>query len=148
MEQKNVSITLLNLPTANRPKNEKTFKYLEGAACDLSNHEESSFDIVHSNSVLEHIGDWSRMLLFAKEVKRVSKSYYVQTPNYWFPIESHFMIPFFHWLPKSLIAIYHEKYHPDNEDWTLQPVSYPNNIQTSSLENLFYKEVFRRERII
>lgn len=102
LEQKNVNITLLNLPSKNKPQNEKRFKYLEGDACDLSNIADYSYDIVHSNSVIEHVGDWSRMNQFAKEVKRLAKIYFVQTPNFWFPIEPHCMTPFFHWLPKPL----------------------------------------------
>jgi len=102
LEQNNVCITLLNLPTENKPQDEKIFKYLEGDACDLSNLDDYSFDIVHSNSVIEHVGDWNRMLQFSKEIKRLAKNYYVQVPYYWFPIEPHFMTPMFHWLPKPI----------------------------------------------
>ena len=42
------------------------------------------------------------MLQFAHEVDRIAESYFVQTPNYRFPIEPHFMAPFFHWLPKPM----------------------------------------------
>ncbi len=37
---------------------------------------------------------------FAKELSRISLEYFVQTPNFWFPIEPHYMTPFFHWFPK------------------------------------------------
>jgi hypothetical protein len=42
------------------------------------------------------------MVSFSKEISRVASSYFVQTPNYWFPMEPHLMIPFFQWLPKPL----------------------------------------------
>lgn len=52
--------------------------------------------------MVEHVGDWKRMVQFADELSRVSQKYFVQTPNYWFPIEPHCMTPFFHWLPKPI----------------------------------------------
>ena len=52
--------------------------------------------------MVEHVGDWSRMVKFSNEIRRVAKYYFVQTPNYWFPIEPHCMTPFFHWLPKPI----------------------------------------------
>lgn len=95
----NVNITIVNLPGTVTPGDRGRFRLVEADACDLRQFEDESFDIAHSNSVLEHVGDWERMVRFAEELKRVSKSYFVQTPNYWFPIEPHCMTPFFQWLP-------------------------------------------------
>lgn len=100
LDSKNVHITVINVPSIESPPDDKHFSYLQGDGCNLSMLEDKSFHIAHSNSVLEHVGDWSRMLSFAEEVRRVAEMYFVQTPNYWFPVEPHCMTPFFHWLPK------------------------------------------------
>jgi SAM-dependent methyltransferase len=57
-----------------------------------------AFDFVISNSVIEHVPDHQA---FAREIARVGKRYYVQTPNKWFPIEPHLMTPLIHLLPRS-----------------------------------------------
>jgi hypothetical protein len=61
-----------------------------------------SFDIVFSNSLVEHLVDWHSQIRFAGEVKRLARNYFVQTPNKWFFVEPHFVTPFVHWLPTSL----------------------------------------------
>jgi ubiquinone/menaquinone biosynthesis C-methylase UbiE len=61
---------------------------------------DQSFEIVVSNSVIEHVGDEASQQRFAREVARVGRSYWVQTPNRWFPVEQHLLTPFLHWLPK------------------------------------------------
>ena len=100
LEERNVYITIVNLPAAAMPTDHGRFKFIGGDACDLAFLPDKSFHIAHSNSVVEHVGDWRRMVEFAKELTRVAERYFVQTPNYWFPIEPHCMTPFFHWLPK------------------------------------------------
>jgi len=98
----NVTITIVNLPNVDKPEDHGPFKFVEADACDLSRFDDKSFHIAHSNSVVEHVGNWGRMIQYANELSRVSQNYYVQTPNYWFPIEPHSMTPFFAWLPKPI----------------------------------------------
>jgi SAM-dependent methyltransferase len=60
-----------------------------------------AFDLVFSNSVLEHVGDAASQERFAREVARVGRAFWVQTPNRWFPVEQHLLTPLVHWLPKA-----------------------------------------------
>tara|TARA_B100000161_G_C33509369_1_gene395605 strand:+ start:243 stop:941 length:699 start_codon:yes stop_codon:yes gene_type:complete len=64
--------------------------------------ENNSFDIVHSNATIEHIGSFEEQVLFVKEMFRISKeSIFIQTPNRFYPIDFHTILPFVHWLPKK-----------------------------------------------
>jgi hypothetical protein len=56
------------------------------------------FDIVYSNAVVEHVGSRLSQKRFITEALRVAKSYYITTPNRWFPVELHTHIPFLHYL--------------------------------------------------
>ena len=96
----NVKITIVNLPKSPMPEAHGLFRFVAANGCGLTQFEDKSFHIAHSNSVVEHVGTWQHMVQFANELSRVSEDYFVQTPNYWFPVEPHCMTPFFHWLPK------------------------------------------------
>jgi hypothetical protein len=63
---------------------------------------DQSFDLVFSNAVIEHILGPGRQEKFAKEIMRVGKSWFVTTPNYWYPFESHHHLPFFQFLPRPV----------------------------------------------
>ncbi|MBI3154216.1 MAG: class I SAM-dependent methyltransferase [Burkholderiales bacterium] len=102
LQRCNVSVTIVNLPGAQLPADHGPFRYLAADGCNMAAFTDQSFDIAHSNSVIEHVGDWPRMKAFASEIRRLAPSYFVQTPNYWFPVEPHGMVAFFHWLPRPL----------------------------------------------
>jgi methyltransferase family protein len=94
-----VSITLVNLD-----RQEQRFDNIhptEGDATDLRDFADKSFDIAFSNSVIEHLFTFESQSRMASEVQRVANAYWVQTPNFWFPIEPHFLVPVWHWLPEE-----------------------------------------------
>ncbi len=92
-------LVLLNMPRAKED--------LSGAASWVGGDgrqlpfRDGAFDLVFSNSVIEHVGNAESQRRFAAEVARVGKSYWVQTPNRWFPVEQHLLTPIVHWLPSS-----------------------------------------------
>ena len=91
-------VTLLNTP--------RTKAELAGASWWVAGDgralpfRDAAFDVVFSNSVIEHVGDAQSQRAFAREVARVGRAYWVQTPNRWFPVEQHLLTPLVHWLPK------------------------------------------------
>lgn len=93
-----IEITLCNVTpplAAQRPG----FRFVQADACDLGAFGDGEYDIVFSNSVIEHVGDMARCRAMAEEVQRVGQRYFVQTPNRHFPIDPHFPFPFFQFLP-------------------------------------------------
>jgi hypothetical protein len=76
-------------------------KFVQADAVKLP-FSDCAFDLVFSNSVIEHIGGASAQRAFAEEIRRVGTRYWVQAPNRNFPIEPHFLFPYFQFLPTPL----------------------------------------------
>jgi predicted SAM-dependent methyltransferase len=96
-DESGVHVTLLNL--TEQPVTRLDFTSVAGDATNLSDYADGSFDIVYSNSVIEHLFTKEAQDKMAKEVSRVGKFYFIQTPYYYFPIEPHWVCPFFQFLP-------------------------------------------------
>jgi len=93
-------ITLLNLyETESSCSNMQCVK---GDGRNLTQFQDKEFDIVFSNSVLEHVGGFEDQNRMAIEMRRVGKSYFLQTPHRFIPLEPHFVFPFFQILPEKI----------------------------------------------
>jgi len=101
-------ITLMNLDPAMMTGQDRYIRVI-GDARNLA-YADRSFDLVFSNSVIEHVGGPQDALAFAREMQRVGKAFYCQTPNKWFPIEPHFGTLFLHWFPGILSNYYVFRY--------------------------------------
>jgi hypothetical protein len=99
-KEPDVHIILLNLETIENLQ--PPFSSVKGDATNLSNFADKSVDIVFSNSVIEHLFTWENQQKMASEVQRVGKYHFIQTPNYWFPIEPHWVFPLFQYFPKTI----------------------------------------------
>lgn len=92
-------VTILNLPRAIEEDREAmTWVFADG--CRLP-FRDRSFDVVFSNSVIEHLGGAEKHEQYAREIARVGVRYFVQTPNRWFPVEPHLLTPLVHFLPRT-----------------------------------------------
>jgi len=90
------SVTMINMQMPQSIDENLRMVIASGMAIPFPDH---SFDLCFSNSVIEHVGDAKARADFSREVRRVSRRYWVQTPNRNFLVEPHFICLFLHWLP-------------------------------------------------
>lgn len=133
-----LDITILNLPgVADRHTiSHHAIRYVEGDACDVTGFVERQFDIVFSNSVIEHVGPSEKQRAFAREVRRLGKSYWVQTPSIWFPIEAHCGMPFWWFYPSRVRRFCIERWRQKLPGWT-RMVEETRVLKKDDFEQLF-----------
>jgi ubiquinone/menaquinone biosynthesis C-methylase UbiE len=145
-------ITLLNVSTSENKLNGR-FHHVKGDGRKLP-YADKSFDIVYSNSVIEHVGTFEDQLAFAREIARVGKSYFVQTPNKNFFIEPHFIAPFIHFFPKWLriklarhLTLWGLMTKPSHEA-VEEMVNSINLLRQKDLKKLFPDAKFKSEKFL
>ncbi len=147
-------ITLLNPEKRGNPENSPNVHYMEGDATDLSAFHDGEFDLAFSNSCIEHVGrfpEWQRM---ADGMRRVGTYYFLQTPNRYFPMEPHFMFPFFQFLPlKAKALLFHNfdlGYFQKSADWEkcLKEVDSIHLLSLRDLKRLFPDGQVKREKLL
>lgn len=150
LQARNVRITLVNVKP--EPIDHSIFTSAVGDGCNLSQYADNSFDLAHSNSTLEHVGEWSQMRALSTELHRLAPNHYVQTPNFWFPIEPHFLALGFHWMPealrvKSLLRRRHGHHGPaETVDEAIETVRSARLLDRAQFAALFPRSQMRYER--
>jgi 2-polyprenyl-3-methyl-5-hydroxy-6-metoxy-1,4-benzoquinol methylase len=140
-QQPTIETTLLNLYDNKIEDALKTnFISVKGNALEAP-FNDKSFDLVFSNSVIEHVGSYAHQTKFADEVRRLSDRYIVQTPSLWFPLEPHSLIPLFQFIPHSiraiLIMLFNINYFPKAK-------TYSEALVTSRTTLMFTKKRFKK----
>jgi SAM-dependent methyltransferase len=102
-----ISVTLINVASSREVEG---YVNVEGDARNMAQFGEAEFDVVFSNSVIEHVGTWDDQVCAAREIRRVGRRYFVQTPNRNFPVEPHFLFPGFQFLPVGVRAHLHARF--------------------------------------
>ena len=116
-----LDITILNLPGVAAPAPKESthkFDFVEGDACNVTAYADRSFELVFSNSVIEHVGGEEKQRAFADEVRRLGVKYWVQTPSIWFPVEAHTGMPFWFFMPEFIRLRFIKNWEEKLPDWT------------------------------
>ncbi|MHB1468372.1 MAG: class I SAM-dependent methyltransferase [Solirubrobacteraceae bacterium] len=96
------------------PRPEYPGPFVHADATEAIPFGEREFDAVYCSSVIEHV-ERERRAGLAREIRRVGRGFFVQTPAWEFPIEPHCLLPFAHWLPRALRKSYWRL--GADEDW-------------------------------
>ena len=96
----NFLITIINLES--EKSGYPNIETKVGNILELKSFKKKSFDIVFSNSVIEHLYNFENQKKIASEIIRIGKKHIIQTPNKYFFIEPHYMFPFFQYLPSKI----------------------------------------------
>jgi hypothetical protein len=141
-----LDVTILNLPGAvtsfeldalAASAKLHTFHFVEGDACDVHQFPDRSFDLAFSNSVIEHVGPQEKQEALAREVIRLGKSYWVQTPSAWFPIEAHTGMPFYWFYPERFRAWLLWKSQKKHPTWWTEYVAGTRVLSRRRMAELF-----------
>ena len=145
-----LDITVVNLPGVCEPAVDNShhkITLIEGDATDLQQFPDMSFDIVFSNSVIEHVGGAANEARFAKEVRRLAPAFWVQTPSIWFPLEAHTGIPLWWFLPKFVKLSLHKRWKRKLPAWN-EMISGTVVIRKTAFRKYFPDATIYTERLI
>lgn len=95
-----VEITTVNLEPMDAGG--RALRTVVGDVTDLDTLPDGAYDVAFSNSVIEHLHTFENQQRMAATIRRLAPACWVQTPNYWFPIEPHFHVPGWQWMPHAM----------------------------------------------
>ncbi|MFQ4141320.1 class I SAM-dependent methyltransferase [Chlorogloeopsis sp. ULAP02] len=135
-----LQITLLNLPGVHKklPNSlKRNYEIFEADACGWLSFADNEFDLVFSNSVIEHIGCWKQQKNFAANVRRLAPSYWVQTPSIWFPLEAHCNLPFWWFYPSCLKQVWLHHWKEQGQHFLCKQMAQTQIMSLRRLKHLF-----------
>ncbi len=123
-------------------------KEIDANALDPNLYDSKKYDVIHSNSVIEHVGNWTQIKVFADNIVQSGLPYFIQTPNFWFPFEPHFELPFFMLLPLPLKQILIKLKFGGDLDSINKKLDGVRLLTSSEFEYLFCNAEIQREKVL
>ena len=150
-------VTVLNL---NEPgeSDDDSILLIRGDACDAADvlarfDVDTSFDVVFSNSLIEHVGGHARRVELAHQVHELAPRHWLQTPYRYFPLEPHWLFPGMQFMPaaaRAKIAMHWPLVHtrPPSLDAARQAVLWTELVSITEMREYFPASTILRERVL
>lgn len=111
------------------------------------------YDLVFSNSLLEHVGGHARRVDLAAEVRELAPMHWVQTPNRYFVLEPHWLFPGMQFMPTSARAALARTWplahtRASSADIARQNVMWTELVGTAEMRTYFPDSEIRKERLV
>lgn len=111
-----------------------------------------AFDLVFSNSLLEHVGGHANRSALASEVRALAPRHWVQTPYRFFPVEPHWVFPMMQFLPVAARARVATRWplahsRPESDAEALAEVQWTELIGVTELRGYFPESQVVKERM-
>jgi len=146
-------VTVLNLLEPGRSE-EAWLTAVSGDACDPPTQiRTGEFDLVFSNSLIEHVGGHARRQELARIASTLAPSYWVQTPYRFFPVEPHFLFPGLQFMPIPAQAAIVRRWplvhtRPESHDAAMRVVQWTELVGVEQLRGYFPDGRILRERLV
>jgi hypothetical protein len=114
---------------------------------------DTHYDLVFSNSVIEHVGGHARRAEFAQQVRQLAPHHWVQTPYRYFPLEPHWLFPGMQFMPAAArvkIAMHWPLVHtrPANVDEARREVLWTELVGIAEMRDYYPVSTILHERVL
>ena len=111
-----------------------------------------TYDVVFSNSLLEHVGGHSQRVALAREVHALAPRHWVQTPYRYFPVEPHWLCPLLQFLPVAARARVAAKWplahsRPESDVEAMSEVQWTELVGMAEMRAYFPGSGIHREKV-
>jgi hypothetical protein len=112
---------------------------------------DANYDLVFSNSLVEHVGGHARRSEFAHQVRSLAPRHWIQTPYRYFPLEPHWLFPGMQFMPvaaRAKIAMHWPLAHtrPASIDGACEAVMSTELLSITEMRKYFPGSILLRER--
>jgi hypothetical protein len=148
-------VTVLNLYEPGE-SDDNSITPVTGDACNAADelaraNVETNFDLVFSNSLIEHVGGHAARSQLAGQVHRLAEHHWVQTPYRYFPLEPHWLFPGMQFMPTAArvqIARYWPLLRAANAENAIHMVLWTELIGVTEMRDYFPNSTILHERVL
>lgn len=129
-----------------------------GDACDAARvlaeaNTDTRFDVVFSNSLIEHVGGHARRADLARQVLLLAPRYWVQTPYRYFPVEPHWLFPGMQFMPAAARVAIAEHWplvhtRPQSTEEARNEVLWTELVSITEMRDYFPAATILHERVL